>query len=119
MDQAAWTQITAVMDKPGVEIYHVPLTLRAHREGDQWAAFCEELAVHSCGDTIEEALGNAIAATMLYLNTIENLGQRRTVFHKRGIKPELGWPREDEADTQQVRAGEVVTRVYAGTEMVG
>lgn len=119
MDQAAWTQITAVMDKAGVEIYHVPLTLRAHQEGGQWASFCEELAVHSCGDSIEEALANAVEATMLYLNTIEDLDQRREVFRKRGIKPELGWPREDDAETHRLREGEVVTRVYAGAELVG
>jgi predicted RNase H-like HicB family nuclease len=84
-----------VLDKPGVEPHHVLLTFRAYQAADGDAAYesqCDELDVASCGDTVAEALANAVEATLLYLNTLEELGQRRRVFDELGIDFDRGMP---------------------------
>lgn len=116
----AWTVVTAVMDKPGVEIYHVPLTIRTRSEGGQWASWCEELGVHSCGDSIGEAIDNAVDATLTYLNTIEGLSERRRVFKEREIEPRLGWPADETIVDHRSRPGEIVSHMVAGnSSLVG
>lgn len=89
---AATAHCWVVTDKPGVEVYHVDLTLRAHREGDQWAAECLEFGTHSCGDDINEAFDNAIEATLSYLNTLEMLGIRRPLPSRARTQPTGGSP---------------------------
>ena len=80
------------MDKPGVEIHHLVLTFRVHEEDGQFASFCEELGIHSAGDTVDEALNNSVDATVLYLNYLENTGQRRRVFDELNIPFDRGLP---------------------------
>jgi len=103
----------AVMNRPGVELYHIDLTIRIHEEDGQWAAECVELGVHSCGDTVGEAFENVREATICYLNTLEAVDQRRQVFEDRGIHPHLGLPRTEAPAEVEVRSGEVVHRAIA------
>lgn len=105
---ASW----AVMDKPGVELYHVAITVRASYDEDsgQWASWCEELVVPSSGRTQVEALFNALEATVCYLNAIEALGERRRVFDERGVAVERGLP-PDEHEELRVTSPEAVLRV--------
>lgn len=77
-----------VLDKPGVELHYVPLTFRAFEADDgdaKYESVCDELDVSSCGNTLDEALNNVVDATLLYLNTLEDLGERRRVFDEREI----------------------------------
>lgn len=115
---AAWTQLDAVLDRPGVELYRITLTLRAHKEDDQWAALCDELGVHTCGDSLDEVMDNIVEATMCYLNTIEELGERARIFKERGIEPQLWIPETEPAppETTSVRPGEFVTQLVAASE---
>lgn len=75
---------------------------------------CVTNCVASCGDSIGEALGNVIEATLLYLNTVEELGERRRVFDERGIVFDRGLPLvdhgDDEAGKVAVEPGETVQR---------
>ncbi len=58
---------------------------RTYKEGNQWVSECPQLGTSSCGDTLEEALENIQDATVLYLNTIEQQGERERVFKERRI----------------------------------
>ncbi len=39
------------------------------REDEQYTASCPELAVATCGDTVDEARANLVEAVDLYINT--------------------------------------------------
>ncbi len=82
-----------VMDKPGVELYHFLLTFRAWQEDDHWVSVCVELDVASQGSSGGDAIEKVIEAALLYLNTIEAVGERRRVFDERDIEVELGLPK--------------------------
>ena len=56
------------------------------KEGDQYVSICPELGTASCGDSIEEALANLHEAVDLYLDAIEDVGERERVFRERGIE---------------------------------
>ena len=87
---------------------YIVVTYRAYREGKQWVSECPELAVTSCGDTLEEALDNAADATGLYLNTIEQQGERERVFRERGIPLWQTRPKKDDFPVLRGRAEEVI-----------
>jgi predicted RNase H-like HicB family nuclease len=112
--------VEAVLDKPGIELYRVTLTLRFRHEGQQVAAWCDELEVHSCGDTLDEAADNIVDATICYLNAIEELGERPRIFEEQGIEPELWIPERDVPAQREVatsvRPGEYVTHLVAASE---
>ena len=61
------------------------LTATILREGDQYAAVCQELDVATCGDTVDDACANLDDAITLYLNAIEANGTRERVFRDKGI----------------------------------
>jgi len=69
---------------------YIVLSLTAHREGRKWVSSCPELGTASCGDTKQEALENIQEATLLYLNTLEELGECQKVLHERGIAVHRG-----------------------------
>lgn len=69
---------------------HIVLTLLVHQEDAQYVSECVELGTASCGDTIDEALENIREATVLYLNAIEEAGERERVFRRQGIQIFLG-----------------------------
>jgi predicted RNase H-like HicB family nuclease len=66
---------------------YVLLLFRVHQDDETgiWEGLCDELDVASCGDTYHEALEAAIEATEDYLNIIEELGERESVFKERDV----------------------------------
>ena len=56
------------------------------KEGEQYSSWCPELDIASCGDKPEEAVRNLGDALALYLNTLEEEGERQQIFEERGIK---------------------------------
>jgi len=63
----------------------VALTLEVSREGRSFVSRRLELGTASRGDTFEEALANVKDATLMYLSTIERLGERPRIFQEKGI----------------------------------
>ena len=76
------------------------------KEGDQYVSICPELGTASCGDSIEEALANLREAVELYLNAIEDVGERERVFRERGI--EVTDEIADETPPRPLPVGKVV-----------
>jgi predicted RNase H-like HicB family nuclease len=91
---------------------YVILKLRVYPEGKQWVSECLELGVTSCGDTIEEALGNIRDAVTLYLNTIEEQGEIARTFRERGVVVHSGDPPDEEIPVW-ARSKEVVSPYVA------
>ena len=56
------------------------------KEGNQYSSWCPELDIATCGDSPEEAIKNLVDAIELYLNTLEEEGEREQVFRERGIR---------------------------------
>lgn len=65
---------------------YIRLTLQIYPEDDGYVSECIELGSASCGDTMEEALGNIKDCVEVYLDTLEEIGERKRVFKERGIK---------------------------------
>lgn len=109
-------QIWVMYDRRGVELYHVPLTITVQRDEDvdQWVGTCRELDVSSQGDTIGEALDETVTATLLYLNMVEELGERKRVFGERGIEAHFGEPDWDSEPHHAPAEGVSTTHVYVG-----
>jgi len=61
------------------------VTFAVWPDGDQYAAKCLELGVVSCGDSEEEALSNIGDATLLYLNTLQDLGECEEVLKEKRV----------------------------------
>lgn len=64
---------------------YILVTLVASEEEGGYASVCPELGVASQGETAEEAISNLRDAALVFLNTIEQLGQRDRVFRERHI----------------------------------
>ena len=56
------------------------------KEGNQYSSWCPEFDIASCGDSPEDAVKNLGDALELYLNTLEEEGERERVFKERGIR---------------------------------
>jgi predicted RNase H-like HicB family nuclease len=67
---------------------YVVVTVRVvhDEETGQWESYCDELGVATCGDTIEDALAMIDEAVELYLEELEDLGQRDRVLRERHIE---------------------------------
>jgi len=63
------------------------LSVFVRKEGSQYASWCPELDVASCGDTMEEACNNLDDAVDLYLDTLLAEGELLDVLGERGFKP--------------------------------
>ena len=63
------------------------LSVFVRKEGNQYASWCPELDVASCGDTMEEACNNLDDALDLYLNTLTEEKELLKVLEERGFKP--------------------------------
>lgn len=61
------------------------VTFRVHREEDEYVAECPELGVASCGDTIDDAFNMIGDAVELFLNSLEDEGERERFFRERNI----------------------------------
>jgi predicted RNase H-like HicB family nuclease len=91
---------------------YITVTLRVFRdeETNQYVALCEELETSSCGDDLDSAFENIIDATVLYVNSIEKVGERERIFRERGIHIMRGDPPEVEPEVQvRARRDEYVT----------
>ena len=71
---------------------YIRLTLRVYKEGKQYVARCEELGISTCARSIDGAFRRIEDATTLYLNSIEEEGERVRVFKELGIEIRPGEP---------------------------
>ena len=85
----------------------IVLTEVIEREGDQFASYCHELDIASCGDTAQEAYENIQDAIELYLNGLEQMGLREQVFSEKGIVVEY-----ENVDVDPVSLRVPVSRSY-------
>lgn len=74
---------------------YIVLTLGVYEEDGQFVSECVELDIASCGDTLDEAFKNIREAVAIYLDTLEQEGERERVFGERGIGVHPGEPPED------------------------
>jgi predicted RNase H-like HicB family nuclease len=63
----------------------IRVTFRVHEEEGQYVGRCVELGVSSCAKSSAKALARAQEATILYLNTLEEVGERERVLAEAGI----------------------------------
>ena len=68
------------------KVEYIALTFMVEREGEYFVSKCLELGTASFGRDEEEALEKLVDATEVYLNTLENLGECRKVFGKKGVQ---------------------------------
>ena len=65
---------------------YIAIEVVVTKEGNQYSSWCPNLDIASCGDSSEEAIKNLSDALELYLNTLEEEGEREQVFKERGIR---------------------------------
>jgi len=65
---------------------YIILTFVVEREGEYHVSSCLELGTASFGRDIDEALENLADATEVYLNTLEDLGERRLVLNQKAVR---------------------------------
>jgi len=97
--------------KRGWPTGYIEVTFRIHQENSHFVSACPELDVASCGDTIDEALKNIREATLLYLNTIEEQGERQRIFHEKRIT--LHHKEPPERKRVEVKPNELVSTFLA------
>lgn len=56
------------------------------KEGNQYSSWSPEFDIASCGNSPEEAVKNLGDAFELYINTLEEEGEREQVFEEKGIR---------------------------------
>lgn len=86
---------------------HIVLTLLVHKENGQYVSECSELGTASCGDTIDEAFHNIREATLLYLNSIEEAGERERILRRKGVQIYLG-PSHEAVTSVRVNTADTV-----------
>jgi predicted RNase H-like HicB family nuclease len=80
---------------------HIVVTFCVFKTNDEseYTATCQELRISSQGETVEKALDRVCEAAVLYLNVLEQEGERQRVFEELGIQVSTG----DVADVDSVR----------------
>ena len=99
--------MTSVLETAGG---YVVLTGYTEPEDDGFNAYCPELGVATCGDTIEEVLDGLQDALEVYIAGLREIGELERVFAARGVALQSGPPAADTA-TDSVSLGTAV-RVY-------
>jgi len=66
--------------------HYIVIDVVVTKEGNQYSSWCPKLDIASCGDDPEEAVENLGDAVELYLNTLEEEGERERIFETRGIQ---------------------------------
>ena len=66
----------------------IRLTGIVEKEGDVYLAYCKELGTITCGDTIKEAKANLLDALEVYIDGLEEIGERDRVFREKGVRVE-------------------------------
>ncbi len=67
-------------------IEYILLTFKFKKEQNKWTAFCDELGTATFADTFEEAVERIKEAVPLFLNTLEDVGERENFFKTHNIK---------------------------------
>ncbi len=92
----------------GGEMEYIILTFVVEPEGEFQASYCTELGTASFGRTKEEALENLADATVVYLNTLEDLGECRLVLKEKKIRVFTYEPAEVEVRKAKYRVGSII-----------
>lgn len=75
------------MTDPGARGFiTVEFRARLDDETKQYVARCDDLGVSTAGDTLDEAYDNLLDAVVLYLNTLEEVGDRDRVLRESRIE---------------------------------
>lgn len=74
---------------------YVVLTLKFHKEGRRWAAYCEELGTATFGRSLPEAEKKLKEAVLLHLDTLEEVGERNRFFQEYNIEFHHSKPTKD------------------------
>ena len=90
---------------------YVVLTGYTEAEDDGFNAYCPELGVASCGDTIEEALDNLGDALELQLLELADIGRLERDFRENGVTVKAG-PLPSESVIVAAPVGKTL-RIYA------
>ena len=69
---------------------YVVLTGYAEAEEDGFNAYCPELGVASCGDTVAEVLDGLQDALAVYLEGLAEIGELKRVFAAKGVAIQTG-----------------------------
>ena len=85
----AWGPFGSARKVDQVDRY-ILLTFAARREGPWYVAECVELGTSSFGASEDEAFAALHEATLLYLNTLEELGEASDVLQARGVTVHQG-----------------------------
>lgn len=103
----AWAILVNHAEDGPTNVGHVMLTLKAQvdPESHLWVSECVELKVHAYGAEVGSALDAAMDATIAYLNTVEQLGDRERVFALRNLSIREGSPFDDDVSVS-IKAGE-------------
>ena len=89
---------------------YVALTGTIEPEDDGFNAYCPELGVATCGDTVEEALDNLGDAIGLQILELADIGRLERDFREKGITVKAG-PLPAESVVAPVPVGKTI-RVY-------
>ncbi len=65
---------------------YIAVEIVVTKEGNQYSSWCPELDIASCGNSPEEAVKNLGDALELYLDTLEQEGERNQIFKERGLR---------------------------------
>ena len=88
---------------------YVVLTGYTEGEEDGFNAYCPELGVATCGDTVGEVLDGLQDALEVYIAGLAEIGELERVFAARGVTVRSGPPA---ADKTAVAAAGIAGRVY-------
>lgn len=90
---------------------YITVTFLAHRDAEtkQYVSQCVELGVSTSGKDLDQAFDRILEATLLYLNTLEEVGERERVLSERGLHIISGEPTDEEADVR-IRPEEYAAR---------
>lgn len=73
-------------------MHQIEFTSLIFKEGDAFVSYCPELAVASCGDTLEEARRRLPEAVRLFLEESHRMGTLPDILREEGFVPnDSGW----------------------------
>ena len=65
---------------------YIVVTYEFRKENRRWVAYCKELGTATFGRSIPEAEKRIKKATLLHLNTLEDVGERERFFKEHSIQ---------------------------------
>lgn len=84
------------------------MTFMVEREGEYYVSKCLELGTASFGRDKDEAIVNLLDATEVYLNTLEELGECRSVLKEKRVRAYSYEPAELEVRRAKFPAGSII-----------